>query len=722
MEDLINVVNRLQDTLTSVNLHMVLDLPQIAVVGSQSVGKTSVLESIVGKDFLPRGTGIVTRRPLVLQLRNTKDRTGTGGRECGEFNHIPAQSFEDFSQVRREIERETDRVCGTNKGVVNQPIVLKVSSPHVIDLTLVDLPGLTKVPVGDQPTDIGRRIRELVLQYITRENCLILAVTAANSDLANSDSLALAREVDPEGRRTIGVLTKLDLMDSGTDAVDVLSGRVYPLKQGHVGVVCRSQKDVQADRTIRDALAQEEAFFRGHPAYRGFAHRCGVPYLAKSLNQILMFHIREVLPELKNRIVRMIHERETELAGYGDPIVEQKTNQGAVLLHLFSKFARNFADSIDGKLSGVGRAPSDQLAGAARIHYIFQDIFARAVWDFDTFSGISDMEIRMAIRNATGPKASLFVPEVAFELLAKKQIAKLEEPALQCVDLIFEELQRIAMQCELPEMKRFMNLRERIFEVVRGVLKRCLQPTNQMIINLIHIELAYINTNHPDFIGGSRALSAMHGHGYGVGEHGLAGAWPPPAPQPPRAPGRGPAAGSGVAGSGGRGTTIGTSKGAFGFWGNREASAGEAQSVGGLGAPGLGGVGSDPNSQAIRLPQVPHVVAPSDAPTDRERMEIDIIKSLLTSYFNVCKKKVTDAVPKSIMYFMVNTARDVLQRECVSQLYRPEIFELLLQEADDVRERRTKCKESLRGLRRALDMLGQIRDHQLGAGSTTQGL
>lgn len=97
-------------------------------------------------------------------------------------------------------------------GISPQPINLTIYSPNVVTLTLVDLPGLTKVPVGDQPRDIERQIRAMINTYIERPGTIILAVTAANTDLANSDGLQLAREKDPHGERTIGVLTKVDLM------------------------------------------------------------------------------------------------------------------------------------------------------------------------------------------------------------------------------------------------------------------------------------------------------------------------------------------------------------------------------------------------------------------------------------------------------------------------------------------------------------------------------
>ena len=165
----------------------------------------------------------MTRRPLVLQLINRAAGSQTNGvkdeistvtdkeanvNEWGEFLHIPGQKFHDFNKIRDEIAKETEAKTGRNQGISPAPINLRIYSPNVLTLTLVDLPGLTKVPVGDQPRDIERQIKEMVLKQISKPNAIILAVTGANTDLANSDGLKLAREVDPEGQRTIGVLRK----------------------------------------------------------------------------------------------------------------------------------------------------------------------------------------------------------------------------------------------------------------------------------------------------------------------------------------------------------------------------------------------------------------------------------------------------------------------------------------------------------------------------------
>ncbi|KAH8068409.1 hypothetical protein JL720_12179 [Aureococcus anophagefferens] len=196
MEHLIPLVNKLQDALALSSSANEISLPQIAVVGGQSSGKSSVLENIVGKSFLPRGSGIVTRRPLVLQLVS-------GPGEWGEFLHAPGKKFYDFEAIREEIDADTARVCGSNKGLDGRAIHLKVSSPHVLNLTLIDLPGSTKVPVGDQPDDIGDQIQEMILRYVVKPTCIILAVTPANADLANSDALQIARSVDPTGDRAL---------------------------------------------------------------------------------------------------------------------------------------------------------------------------------------------------------------------------------------------------------------------------------------------------------------------------------------------------------------------------------------------------------------------------------------------------------------------------------------------------------------------------------------
>uniref|UniRef100_A0A1A9USZ7 dynamin GTPase n=1 Tax=Glossina austeni TaxID=7395 RepID=A0A1A9USZ7_GLOAU len=388
------------------------------------------------KDFLPRGSGIVTRRPLILQLIH-------GITEYGEFLHCKGKKFTNFDEIRKEIEDETDRVTGSNKGISNIPINLRVYSPHVLNLTLIDLPGLTKVAIGDQPVDIEQQIKNMIFQFIRKETCLILAVTPANTDLANSDALKLAKEVDPQGVRTIGVITKLDLMDEGTDARDILENKLLPLRRGYIGVVNRSQKDIEGRKDIHQALAAERKFFLSHPSYRHIADRLGTPYLQRVLNQQLTNHIRDTLPGLRDKLQKQMLTLEKEVEEYkhfqpGDTSIKTKA-----MLQMIQQLQSDFERTIEG--SGSALVNTNELSGGAKINRIFHERLRFEIVKMACDEKELRREISFAIRNIHGIRVGLFTPDMAFEAIVKRQIAQLKEPVIKCVDLVVQELSAVAL-------------------------------------------------------------------------------------------------------------------------------------------------------------------------------------------------------------------------------------------------------------------------------------
>jgi dynamin 1-like protein len=362
------------------------------------------------------------------------------------------------------------------------------------------------VPIGDQPSDIEKQTRNLITEYIAKPNSVILAVSPANVDLVNSEALKLARHVDPMGKRTIGVLTKLDLMDHGTNAMDILSGRVYPLKLGFIGIVNRSQQDIQGNKSLSDALQAERDFFRHHPAYRNMANRCGTQLLAKSLNQTLMAHIRDRLPDIKARLNTLRGQTQQELASYGDVAFTGKEHRGSLILQLMTRFASSFISSIDGTSTEIS---TKELCGGARIYYIFNSVFGNSLEQVDPTQNLSVLDIRTAIRNSTGPRPSLFVPELAFDLLVKPQIKLLEIPSQRCVELVYEELIKICHTCGSTELTRYPRLQGKLIEVVSDLLREQLGPCSGYVASLIDIQRAYINTNHPNFLGAAAAMSSV---------------------------------------------------------------------------------------------------------------------------------------------------------------------------------------------------------------------
>ncbi|XP_059469739.1 dynamin-1-like protein [Neocloeon triangulifer] len=710
MEALIPVVNKLQDVFNTVGADAI-QLPQIVVVGTQSSGKSSVIESLVGRSFLPRGTGIVTRRPLILQLvyapkddqQHRSAEEGTLDLEAwGKFLHTKNKIYSDFDEIRTEIENETDRMAGKNKSICPDPINLKIFSSKVVNLTLVDLPGITKVPVGDQPEDIESQIRDLLVHYIANPNSIILAVVTANTDMATAESLKLAKDVDTDGRRTLAVVTKLDLMDAGTDAIDILCGRVIPVKLGIIGVVNRSQQDIIDNKSIEDALKDEASFLQRK--YPTLANRNGTPYLAKTLNRLLMHHIRDCLPDLKTRVNVMASQFQTLLNSYGDDV----SDKSQTLLQIITKFASAYCSTIDGTARNI---ETTELCGGARICYIFHETFGRTLDSIHPLTGLNKMDILTAIRNATGPRPALFVPEVSFELLVKRQIRRLEEPSQRCVELVHEEMQRIIQHCGTEvqqEMLRFPQLHEKIVDVVTHLLRRRLPTTNAMVENLVAIELAYINTKHPDFNKDAAYVSSLLKHHE---EHETAR----PANRRTPVPQQGvlvTAQDSEVP----KNQNVARLNGEMvplqpGWLSSYLPQAGNLESAENspMGTPAHHPPSSQsPQKPVNLLPEVP--TQQSRKLSEREQRDCDVIERLIKSYFYIVRKSIQDSVPKAVMHFLVNYVKDNLQSELVVHLYKSDHAEELLSESEHIARQRKEAADMLKALQKANLIISEIRE------------
>ena len=684
--EIVGIVNKLQDVFTSIgSTGSAIDLPQICVLGSQSSGKSSVLENIVGRDFLPRGTGIVTRRPLVLQLIHrpaggnqangvdkSKDKAANPD-EWGEFLHLPNQKIYDFHQIRDEIVRDTEAKTGKNAGISPQPINLRIYSPNVLTLTLVDLPGLTKVPVGDQPKDIERQIRDMLLKYISKPSCIILAVTAANTDLANSDGLKMAREVDPDGTRTIGVLTKVDLMDKGTDVVDILAGRVIPLRLGYVPVVNRGQHDIEKNTPISTALEAEREYFENHSSYKSKAAFCGTPFLARKLNMILMHHIRSTLPDIKARISSNQAKYNAELQSLGGPLGDNSAN---IVLSVITEFCGEFRTIIDGNTNDLS---VNELSGGARISFVFHELFNTGIKTIDPFDQMKDGDIRNILYNSSGSTPSLFVATSAFEVITKQQIKRLEEPSVKCCQLVYDELIRILghLLSKVQSFKRFPALRERFNAVVVNFFKTSMNPTVKLVTDMVSMQACYINTTHPDFIGGHKAFALV--------SEKLAPK-PPTGPPNPNDPKQ-------------RQLALNNNKDLdveakredsfFGSFFSRSAANSKKKGAAAMDAP-------------------PPVIRPQAALSDRETMETEVIKTLIHSYFNVVKREMIDMVPKAVMLTLVNHSKENLQQELLKELYKPEVLDELMKESEYVVSRRKEVMSMVQALNKAEEIVAGV--------------
>lgn len=612
----------------------------------------------MGRDFLPRGPDICTRRPLLLQLVHTPARRGEP-EEWGEFLHLPGKIYTNFEEIRAEIEAETDRTCG-NKAVSNKQIRLKICSPNVLTMTLVDLPGITRVAVGDQPEDIEIQIRNMILSYIKRETCLILAVTPANSDLANSDALTLSKQVDPEGKRTLGVITKLDIMDRGTNAVKYLKGEVIPLKLGYVGVVNRCQADIAERRSINHARKLEADFFASKPEYADVACSCGIHALSRNVSTLLADHISTLLPDLQVRIMRERSEAERDLELLGPDVPETDSERAALVLSKLERYAQSLQAAVEGRNHSLS---VDVLEGGARIRHVLQEIFVRGLLELNPTSTITDEHIRTKIQNTAGTKAVLLVPEEPFEQLARQCIEKMLEPCKQCATLVHDELCAMAMTSLTKDVTGvYPHLADALEKSCKEYLTQGLRPALDMIVNLVECQLAHINTSHPDFIGGPQALivaqKALKKH---LGED------DDEENEVPDVPGKNKK--KNVVDKeniGAKPTTLEKA----GEW------------VTGILSPSKRNYSVE--NGTVKLLSPPKKLSANKCETPEEYLQVMVTRTLLDSYFNISRGILADMVPKAVMHFLVNSVGRGLRQHLIGKLYQPHTIRGLLAEDPEV--------------------------------------
>ncbi|KAL0140014.1 Dynamin central region-domain-containing protein [Mucor lusitanicus] len=654
------LINKIQDAFITIGGNESLDLPQIITVGEQSSGKSSVLEHIVQRDFLPRGSGIVTRRPLVLQLVTIRNGEQD---DYAEFLHLPNQKIYDFNQVRQEIVNETDRVAGNNKGISRSPIHLKIYSKNVLNLTLIDLPGLTK------PQDIDIQIRKLVLDYISKVN---------------------RKEND-------GCADKVGSHGHGHKRLGRADRQVFSTEMGFVGVVNRSQQDIITSKSMQDAIQSEKLFFQSHPAYRSISQRCGSVYLSKQLHQILVNHIREKLPDLRSKTSSLIGQTQHELSQYGDPAFTGSVHRGSLILKLLTMYSSEFVSSIDGTSSSIS---TKELSGGARIYFIFNSIFGHALDGIYPCTNLTDDDIRTAIRNSKGPRCSLFVPEIAFDLLVRPQIKLLEAPSLRCVDLAYEELSKICHTCGNKEITRFPKLHTKLVEVVSDLLQERLSPSSEYIQSLIAVECAYINTNHPDFPGASGAMLEMqkrHKEEEKAEKKRQARQQMMLGPNAAETHHHKSSRSMSITSISSSTSTSTPPKDSFlnMFFGN---SSGNNSTKPAAGLSQLLSVGENVEQHFSKSMDALSSELDGNLKiktTERDDKEVELIRYLITSYFNIIRKSIQDLVPKAIMHLLVNFTKENVQNRLVSSLYREDLFDELLKEDPAVASERERCKAML---------------------------
>jgi GTP-binding protein EngB required for normal cell division len=488
----------------------IVDLPKLVVVGTQSSGKSSLLNAIIGLEILPIGKSMTTRTPLHLELIPTSNDNRI---EFGEYTNClwnlsksisityPNITNEQRDSISNEIEIQTSVKAGSGLNISNVAINIKIYANGVPNLSLVDLPGLTSVAITDrgQPKDIKQQIINLVNTYINNKNSIILAIIASRPDIEADMAMEVVKKADPIGQRTIGILTKLDLMNYDTDISNYLENNLsndLKLQYGYFGIKNKATRDI----TIQEAIQQERSYFSSHSIYKleKYQNRLGIPNLCHTLSNILIYNIKTSLPNVLINIIKKLEDINLELETIGTTIPFNNETRINTINTLINTYVKLFSQAIEHRGSSIqiGR----------RIKDTFNE-YRENIKNLDPFNTITAEYVNELLKCYDGIHMSF--PYLPMEILENtlrdkksRPIFKLMEPSLECLNKCLELLNELnSYILENSAIKKYPNLIKAIKSVViNDIFLHNHTNTKNRIVDLISQEEAYIWTDNPEFI------------------------------------------------------------------------------------------------------------------------------------------------------------------------------------------------------------------------------
>ncbi|PPR05457.1 hypothetical protein CVT24_008226 [Panaeolus cyanescens] len=364
---MLDLVNKLHNTGVQVDI----DLPQIAVIGSQSAGKSSLIESISGIT-LPRAAGTCTRVPTECRLMRADGPwqcvvslqfiTDSNNAPLGQArNELFGPTIRDKSEVEVRIRRAQRALLNPNKPVKSflngdeddgdtdalsfskNYVSLQISGPDVADLSFVDLPGLIASVGGTRGNnnDIGL-VKGLVTSYIAKPSCIILLTVTCETDFENQGAYSIVKEYDPDGKRTIGVLTKPDRIPIGEEQswLAYIRNEKQPLDNNWFCVKQPSSNDLKKRPTWEQARQMEADFFAGTAPWNEldalYSKYLRTSNLLERLSDVLSALISKRLPQIQDELEKAIYSTEMAIAALPKPPSDDPRGEITQLIHVFT--------------------------------------------------------------------------------------------------------------------------------------------------------------------------------------------------------------------------------------------------------------------------------------------------------------------------------------------------------------------------------------------------
>lgn len=443
---------------------------------------------------------MVTRRPLELRIRRIID---SKAQPYAIFEQDdPNNKITDFAKIKTKIEKLTEEVCGDNRGIVDKPIVLNVYSPSCPDLTLIDLPGITRIAQGGQAQNVEEITKNMAKRYCEDPRTIILCVVPANQDMSTSDGLQMAMKLDPKGERTIGVITKIDIMDRGTNAKRMILGEDIPLTLGYVGVKGRSQLDIQEGMKVGEAIREEKKWFAQHPVYSNMPQSyLGTDALINKLTTVMYRHIKKTMPSIIAEIDGKIVECEKNIKDLGTALPVEDREKLLLVWKLISDFTDKVKAGISGEYNPDIPNIKKDLLGGVRIKIKFNDVYLDEMSQkYKVSKAIKDAEIKTALRLHTSNSLPGFTSSEAFFSLISPLLQRLREPAMTVLEEVHVIMEQICIFYINETFQRFPMFINEITEATLNVLLADKERARLLINEIIDANIGYTYTKDPDYL------------------------------------------------------------------------------------------------------------------------------------------------------------------------------------------------------------------------------
>ena len=490
-----NILNSIDSISTKINI------PSLVMIGSQSSGKSSLINKLLNMDLLPTGSKMVTRTPLNLQLINTKKNFyaefgSIDNNKWTQLNRInltsPKPTLDELENIKNYIKKLTIQYAGEQMNISHTEIQLRIYSPNIININLIDLPGLTMIACRDkgQPDDIKLQIQTLIKKYIENENNIVLCVMPAREDLETDIALEFLKQYDPNGNRTVGILTKIDLMNKNTNIINYLENNISKdlmVKYGYYAV--------------NNSVEDDYLYFTNNDIYKDVIpkQKFGITNLGNTLSLILFNNIKSHLPNILCDIDKLYKESIVILNNLGTELPSDKNSLNSYITKFIINFTSYFINSINSKDENIN---TGILIKETFINY------RKQINNFNPFckSNYSDEYLQKIIKNSDGNHMSFPIPtiEVLENCLKDHTIncfRLLEPVSIECCDKIINIIEELLIDIlKKKYVERFPKLNKIIMmDITNELIVKLKQQTHKKIKELIYTEEHYIWTEDKAF-------------------------------------------------------------------------------------------------------------------------------------------------------------------------------------------------------------------------------